>query len=60
MELTNETVVICRYCVKRMQVAETVWNEDRTKVVAQRYICGCQSPPFQCNIHAGDKHQEKS
>jgi len=59
MEITTETVVICRYCLQRMQVANTIWNDRHDRVIAQRYVCGCQTPPFQHNIQSGDTTKDK-
>lgn len=58
MEITTETVVLCRYCVKPMQVAQSV-TDDKGKILAQRYVCNCQGTVFHHNIHSGDKSQEK-
>lgn len=51
------TTVLCRYCRQPMQEAEVVRNGG--KAIARRYVCGCQSPPFQHNLHAGNQTQDK-
>lgn len=41
----------CPHCHNPMQVADQVIVEG--KVIAVRYICGCQNPPTHLNWHAG-------
>jgi hypothetical protein len=56
MDLEKATPVICRYCLKPMQEAEIVRGDG--KVIARRYICGCQGTVFHATIHSGDKTKE--
>jgi hypothetical protein len=56
MDLENYTPVICRYCLKPMQEAEVL--RANGKVIARRYVCGCQGMVYHATLHSGDKHKE--
>jgi hypothetical protein len=53
MDLEKPTPLICRYCLKPMQEAEVVKADG--KVVARRYVCGCQGTVYHATVHAGQK-----
>jgi hypothetical protein len=45
--------VVCRYCTKPMQAADSIVHEG--KIVSVRYICGCRGTVYSHNVHAGQK-----
>lgn len=53
MEQVKIPSVVCRYCTKPMQVADSVIHDG--KLIAVRYVCNCQGTPFYHNVHAGQR-----
>lgn len=53
----NSPAPLCKWCLCSMQLAESLTRDG--KKVADRYICGCTTPPHQVNIHYGDQTRNK-
>jgi hypothetical protein len=43
------TTVICRYCLKEMQLAEDI--EKNGEIIGRRFICNCQGTIYHYTWH---------
>lgn len=54
---TAPSVIICRFCLKPMVIADDVVEDG--VVIARRFICGCQGTIHHANWHKGQSPETR-